>query len=50
MDAKEKRAQQKKAAAYIAALMLESLERFPKEERDLRLKQIHEIALKIGSN
>jgi hypothetical protein len=48
VEAKTKRAEQKKAAVYIAALMLESLERFPTEERALRLKQIHEIASKIG--
>jgi hypothetical protein len=50
VDAKTKRAEQKKAAAYIAALMRESLKGFPKQEQVLRLKQIHEIAFRIGPN
>jgi hypothetical protein len=39
MDRKSNRAQQEKAAAYIAALMQDSLAQFPKECRTLRLKQ-----------
>jgi hypothetical protein len=45
---KEKRAKQKKAAAYIASIMRESLAQFPKEEQSLRVKEIHKIALTIG--
>jgi hypothetical protein len=50
VDAKRKRAKQKKVAVYIAGVMRESLDRFPKDEQALRLNQIHEIALKIGPN
>jgi hypothetical protein len=50
VDVKEKRAKQKEAAGYIAGLMRESLGQFSKEERSLRLKQIHQIAITIGPN
>ena len=48
MTPKQKRAYQKKAAGYIADLMLESLDRFPEGERQARLKQVH-AALGDGS-
>lgn len=38
---KQKRVYQKKAAGYVADLILDSLERFPKEERQARLARIH---------
>lgn len=41
MTSKEKRVYQKKAAGYVVDLMLDSLERFPEEERQARLKQVH---------
>lgn len=50
MTLKEKRAKQKKAANYIAQLMRESLQQFPKEEQVERVEEIHQIALKIGQN
>lgn len=48
MTAKRKRAYQKKAAGYVADLILDSLEQFPEEERQARLKQVH-AALNGGS-
>lgn len=48
MSSKEKRAYQKKAAGYVADLILDSLEGFPEEERKARLKQVH-AALSGGS-
>jgi len=38
---KQKRIYQKKAAGYVADLILDSLERLPKEERQARLVQVH---------
>lgn len=38
---KQKRAYQKKAAGYVADLILDSLERFPEEERQARLARVH---------
>lgn len=38
---KAKRAYQKKAAEYVADLILDSLEQFPEKERQARLKKIH---------
>ena len=43
MTAKQKRAKQKKAATFVAGLILESLDQFPKEERKKRLSDIHRI-------
>jgi hypothetical protein len=50
MTLKEKRAEQKKAANYIAQLMRESLGQFSKKEQKERAKEIHQIALKIRLN
>jgi hypothetical protein len=41
MASKTKRAYQKKAAGYVADLILDSLEQFPEKERQARLKRIH---------
>lgn len=41
MTSKTKRAYQKKAAGYVADLILDSLEQFPEKERQTRLKRIH---------
>lgn len=38
---KQKRAYQKKAAGYVADLILDSLEGFPEEERQARLARVH---------
>jgi hypothetical protein len=38
---KRNRAYQKKAAGYVADLILDSLERFPEKEHEARLKRIH---------
>lgn len=38
---KQKRSYQKKAAGYVADLILDSLDQFPEEERQARLKQVH---------
>jgi len=38
---KQKRAYLKKAAGYVADLILDSLEGLPEEERQARLKQVH---------
>jgi hypothetical protein len=47
---KEKRAKQKKAANYVAQLMRESLQQFSKEEQEERVREIHQIGLKIDRN
>lgn len=41
MTIKAKRAYQKKAAGYVADLILDSLEQLPEAERRARLKQVH---------
>ncbi len=38
---KQKRAYQKKAAGYVSDLILDSLEGFPDDEQEVRLKNIH---------
>ena len=38
---RRRRAYQKKAAGYLADLILDSLEQFPKKERHDRLKKVH---------
>jgi hypothetical protein len=43
VTAKQKRAKQKKAVTFVAELILESLDQFPKEERKKRLTDIHRI-------
>jgi len=48
VNLKGKRAKQRQAALYIARLMRESLQQFPQEEQDRRVKEGHRIALKIG--
>ena len=45
---KQKRVYQKKAAGYVADLILDSLERLPEEKRQAQLKQVH-AALSGGS-
>lgn len=49
VTAKQKRVYQKEAASYVADLILDSLERFPDEERQARVKQVH-AALRPKSN
>ena len=49
MTAKQKRVYQKKTVRYVAHLMLYSLDRFPEEERQARVKQVH-AALRPKSN
>ncbi len=49
MTTKQKRAQQKRAATYVARIILNSLYQFPKGEREQRLKDVHR-ALKTGPN
>lgn len=41
MTIKAKRAYQKKAAGYVADLILDSLEQLPEGERRAQLKQVH---------
>jgi hypothetical protein len=41
MANKKKAADQKEAAYFVAGLILDSLEQFPKKERDARLSDIH---------
>lgn len=41
VKAKQKRAYQKKAAGYVADLILDSLESYPEEERQDRLAGVH---------
>ena len=41
VNSRSKLIQQKKAANYIAGLMLDSLQQFPKEEQERRLQEIH---------
>lgn len=43
MKQRQKRAHQKKAAGYVADLILDSLENFPEQERQARLKQVHAV-------
>jgi hypothetical protein len=40
---KAKNGKNRKAATYMAELMLESLQQFPEKEQDERLKDIHRI-------
>jgi len=47
-NTKQKRAYQKKAAGYVADLILDSLENLAEPERQARLKQVH-AALSGGS-
>jgi len=48
MATKQTRARQKRAASYVAGLILDSLDQFPKEERSRRLRDVHK-ALKVSS-
>lgn len=48
MTTKQKRVYTKKAAGYVADLILDSLERLPEEERQVHLKLVHD-ALSGGS-
>jgi hypothetical protein len=41
MTNKTKRAYQKRAAGYVADLILDSLDQFPENERQARLKRVH---------
>lgn len=41
MTTKQKRVYQKKAAGYVADLILDSLEQVQEEKRQARLKQVH---------
>ena len=43
MNVKAKREHNRKAAAYVADLMLESLEQFPPEEREQRFQDARKI-------
>jgi hypothetical protein len=45
---KQKRVYQKKAAGYVADLILDSLEQVPEEKRQAQLKKVH-AALSAGS-
>jgi hypothetical protein len=49
MKTEGKLARQKKAARKIAEIMYASLQQFPEEEQEKRIKEIHKIALKIDS-
>lgn len=48
MTTKQKLVYQKKAAGYVADLILDSLEQVPEEKRQAQLKQVH-AALSVGS-
>jgi hypothetical protein len=48
MKAPSKLARQKKAARQVAELMYASLQQFPEEEQNSRMKKIHKIALEAG--
>src|ERR1700687_5383747 len=49
MRAETKLARQKKAARKVAEIMYASLQQFPEEEQERRIKEIHKIALKSRS-
>jgi hypothetical protein len=48
MTTKQKRAYRKKAAGYVADLILDSLESFSEPKRQAQLKRVH-AALSAGS-
>ena len=50
MKTKSKLARQKRAARKVAEIMYASLQKFSEEEQERRMKEIHTIALKAGSN
>lgn len=45
-----KLARQKKAAREVAEIMYASLQQFSEEEQERRMAEIHQLALKAGSN
>jgi hypothetical protein len=49
MKTETKLARQRKAAAKIAEIMYASLQQFPKEEQERRIREIHKIAVKAGA-
>lgn len=50
MTQKQKRAYQKKAAGNVAELILDSLERFPEEELQARVKRLHSVLRPKSNN
>ena len=50
MKTQSKLARQKRAARKVAEIMYASLQKFSEEEQERRMKEIHTIALKAGSN
>jgi hypothetical protein len=49
MKTESKLARQKKAARKVAEIMYASLQQFSEEEQERRIKEIHNIAIKIDS-
>jgi hypothetical protein len=49
MKPESKLARQKKAAKEVAEIMYVSLQQFSEEEQELRMKEIHKIAMKARS-
>jgi hypothetical protein len=49
MPSGSKPARQKKAAKEVAEILYASLQQFSEEEREKRMKDIHEIAMRAGA-
>lgn len=49
MKRESKLARQKKAARDVAEIVYASLQQFPEEEQERRIKEIHRIAVGAGS-